>query len=98
MKLSSDQLSAVRADIERTGYAIVRDVVPDDLLDRLISTIRDLMATTPPDKRNTSSTEFKGSSTHTLRNILSKGSVFEEAVQHVPVQQVAEAILGDGFA
>src|SRR5438132_1477839 len=98
MNLPIDAVLSICRDIEYQGFAVVRDIVPDFFVDRLITRIRQLLDLQGPDRRSQTSTDFKGSATHTLRNVLSKGAIFEEAVQYAPIQQVAEQVLGAGFA
>lgn len=94
-RLAPEQLEAAVARIHDVGYAIVEDIIPPRLVERLVATIEAIIEREPETKKERAG-DFKGSATHSIRNLLNRGEVFQEAASFGPVNEVAERLLGAG--
>ncbi len=93
--LAPERLEAIVHKILDVGYVIVEDIIPTDLVDRLVARIVEIIEQEPETKKERAG-DFKGSATHSIRNLLYRGSVFQEASSFAPVHQITEQVLGLG--
>jgi ectoine hydroxylase-related dioxygenase (phytanoyl-CoA dioxygenase family) len=92
--LMPDHLESVVPTIEEQGYAIVENIIPPGLLDNLVTRIEELLLQVTDTKEREG--DFKGSATHSIRNLLNRGEVFQEAASFGPILSMAERLLGPG--
>ena len=95
-QLAPNQLEKVVDEIEVRGYSIVEDIVPANLQERLIERIEEIMEQEIDVRQRERARDFKGSATHSIRNLLNRGSVFQEGAVLAPINQIAEKLLGPG--
>ena len=84
-------------EVTSQGYSIVEDLIPSNLQEMLIARIEHIMEQDVDNRQKEPARDFKGSATHSIRNLLNRGSVFQEAASFTPINQIAEKLLGSGF-
>lgn len=91
------EIDAAVSALREEGYVVLEDVVEDALVARLRDRIRELIASEPPAKEDTSAGPVRGSSSHRVRNLVSRDDAFREAALHPPVDRINETLLGAGY-
>ena len=80
--------------VERDGYAVVTGLLDEATCARLVSDVRALEAEL---ETAFGANDFEGFRTRRIFNLISRGEGFRDLVLHSRMEEVIEAILGDGF-
>jgi len=86
------ELKAAAEAVRDRGWAVLEDVAPLSLFDRLQAALDPLLAACP-----TGRNPFEGHSTQRVNNLLAKGAVFQEVAANPGVLDLVEAVLGPHF-
>ena len=74
--------------LERDGFAVLRDVLTADEVDALTTEIAEVFATTPPERQRTDRAEFR-------YEMLNRSPLSQRAIGHPKILAVIEPLLGD---
>jgi ectoine hydroxylase-related dioxygenase (phytanoyl-CoA dioxygenase family) len=86
--------AAHAARIHEVGYTILRDVVPADLLERVVATVDRLLVDL---EVPTGTNAFLGTRTRRIFNLLARDPALAAVPVHAPVLAVAEEVLDPGL-
>lgn len=85
-------------EFNTNGYSILENVIPEDLQIKLIQAFNMLKEKEEGISREKGKeTAFRGSASHRLRNVVSKGDVFMQSLNLEVLLIMVEKILGSGF-